>query len=609
MTARITHRQGTGLGDRKTCRVALYARFSSDRQNPESANDQIARAKRRIEEGRIRPRLFPSSSFDFKVEEAWILKDEARSGKTVTRTGYELLLHGLRSKAFDLLVVDDLSRLTRELGSLLDLYNLLQFYSIELVSIADAMSSADPGAKIAFTVKGMVNEMGNEAHANRTKRGQEQKKVNGFSTGDICYGFGSRATTNVKKGGREVPANFRPYVIPEQAMIVNEIFDLFLQGKGSSSICHVLNERKVPSSKRSQARTGKAYNWGPSAINAMLRNPKYIGIWTWSRYQQKIHPETGKKIRVSQPESEWVHHLGSKDAVDPELVIIPREKWEAAQQRLRKRTLAVEAERDRPAAMRSVKVVGANCEAIFSSVLRCYSCLGPFYQVSGKGDGYYGCYLHHRKDRTACANRRLLPRGKVDKAVVEKLKEVLLDPHHLELATGRYNQLMREKLKAAPQRSTVLQGRLQGIEVEIANLLQFIMSSGASTPTSIRDMLVAKEAEKRAVSEELQVIERIGEDRIFLTVFALKQKMEALKTYLDQDSEVANRAMKLFFPDGLIARPAGNTEQTRCNRHRNPWTLSGVVIMSPDSRFTDLEYGGHRTLIVEPYRVEFSLLI
>ncbi len=578
MSEQISKNQDSNSLRKKVCRVAIYARFSSDRQNPESANEQIARARRRIAEGRLRSRVFATSDYDFRIEEAWIKKDEAKSGKTIARSGYEELLHGLRTKAFDLLVVDDLSRLTRELGSLLDLYELLQFYGVELISIADAMSSADPSAKIAFTVKGMVNEMGNEAHANRTKRGLEQKKVSGYSTGDICYGYGSRATTTIRKGGREVQANFRPYVNPDEALVVNEIFDLFVQGKGPQAICHYLNGRKVPASKRSQARTGKLYNWGPSAINAILKNPKYIGVWTWSRYQQKIHPETGKRIRVPQPEAEWIHHLGDKDKVDPELAIVPREKWEAAQNRLRKRTLAVSSEKERASAMRSVKVAGANCEAILSSVLRCHSCNGPLYQVSGKGDGYYGCYVSHRKNRSVCSNRRLLPRKKVDAAVVAKLKEVLFDPHHLELATNRYNQLMREKLKAAPQRSTVLQSRLQGIETEIGNLLQFIMASGASAPTSIRDMLVAKEAEKQAVTAELQVIGQVSEDKTFLTSFALKQKMESLQGYLDQDSDIANRAMKLFFPEGLVARPADDTEQSRCNPHRNPWSVVGGLL-------------------------------
>jgi len=80
--------------------------------------------------------------------------------------------------------------------------------------------------------------------------------------------------------------------------------------------------------------SGKPYNWGPTAIKNILTNPKYIGIWKWSRFKVLTNPETGKKVRVRQPENEWVYHLEDKDAIDSELIIISREKWEGAQQRL-----------------------------------------------------------------------------------------------------------------------------------------------------------------------------------------------------------------------------------------------------------------------------------
>ncbi len=218
----------TGL--KRVVRAAIYARYSSEMQSSSSARDQVERICYLAQKDQIPSRLHS----DCKVEiiSDWIQKDEAVTGKVAGRRGYQIILNGIRQKSFDILIVDDLSRLTRSLGNLLELYQLLRHYDVELISISDRLSSADPNSKTFFTVKGMVADFGNDAHAERTRRGMEARARNQFSTGVKPYGYSSIATQKEKRKGREVSSHFKIILNPEHVPVVKEIFELYAEGHG-----------------------------------------------------------------------------------------------------------------------------------------------------------------------------------------------------------------------------------------------------------------------------------------------------------------------------------------------------------------------------------------
>lgn len=52
--------------------------------------------------------------------------------------------------------------------------------------------------------------------------------------------------------------------------------------------------------------------------------------------------------------------------------------------------------------------------------MKCSSCGGAIVLISGKGGGYYGCY--NAKRRT-CTNNLLVPRKRIERAIIAELKE------------------------------------------------------------------------------------------------------------------------------------------------------------------------------------------
>src|SRR5437870_3960643 len=84
-------------------RAALYARYSTDKQDARSIEDQLRRC-----------REFARSQ-EFAVADAY--EDAAMSGASRERPALKRLLADAKRKRFDVVIVDDLSRLSRDLGN------------------------------------------------------------------------------------------------------------------------------------------------------------------------------------------------------------------------------------------------------------------------------------------------------------------------------------------------------------------------------------------------------------------------------------------------------------------------------------------------------------
>ena len=127
-------------------RAAIYARFSTDRQDVRSLEDQRHRCERRA------------------AERGWsvvaVFTDAAMSGATLNRSGLQELLASARRREFEVVLVDDLSRLSRDLGDTWTLlFRDLAGFGVQLLDVTTGLNSADPSAKLAFGASALVNEM------------------------------------------------------------------------------------------------------------------------------------------------------------------------------------------------------------------------------------------------------------------------------------------------------------------------------------------------------------------------------------------------------------------------------------------------------------------
>jgi DNA invertase Pin-like site-specific DNA recombinase len=157
-------------------RATLYARYSSEGQREASVVDQFRNCETRAEkEG-------------WQIVERYADKGISGTKDETGREGYAAMLKAARAKSFDVLLVDDLSRLSRDEAELILTRRKLLFWGLRLVGVSDGYDSDAKGHKIQATMRGLMNDIFLDDLKAKTHRGMAGQALKGYSTGSRVYG-------------------------------------------------------------------------------------------------------------------------------------------------------------------------------------------------------------------------------------------------------------------------------------------------------------------------------------------------------------------------------------------------------------------------------------
>ena len=194
-------------------RCAAYARYSSDRQSPASIEDQLRKCMEYAEQEEI------------EVLPQHVYVDEALSGAGADRPGLMKLEKAAAAlpRPFEVLLVDDTSRLFRNLGEQLRFMAQMHFIGIRVVSISQGIDTDNADSDLLFTFHGLVDSIYIKGVAKGTHRGLEGNILKGEHAGGRCFGY-----DNVRDG----EAVLRQ-INDTEAAVVRRIFEMHADG-GSS---------------------------------------------------------------------------------------------------------------------------------------------------------------------------------------------------------------------------------------------------------------------------------------------------------------------------------------------------------------------------------------
>jgi site-specific DNA recombinase len=155
--------------NRHPMRCACYARYSSDLQREESIEDQL-RNLRNFADTR-----------SWQILDSQIYADYAVSGASADRPALKALMVAALSKPapFDVILVDDTSRLSRNLAEAMQMKQQLEFAGIRLIAVSQGVDSADDQADVIWTVHGLVDSLFLKELAKKTHRGMEGLALRG----------------------------------------------------------------------------------------------------------------------------------------------------------------------------------------------------------------------------------------------------------------------------------------------------------------------------------------------------------------------------------------------------------------------------------------------
>lgn len=220
-------------------RCAIYARFSSDLQRPTSIDDQIRRC-----------REFAAHQ-GWTVLEDFVRVDEAKSAATLAgRDSLNSLLAEVKQKPvpFDCLLVDDTSRLARNLADVLNLNDRLRYQGAFIYAVAQRLDCREKTSRPLLTLHGMMDEQFLQGLAEKVHRGQEGRALAGMQPGGKCFGYRNVPVADPTRGGkygRSAIIGVRLEIEEEQAQTVRRVFEMYAKGNSLSTIAKQLNSEGV----------------------------------------------------------------------------------------------------------------------------------------------------------------------------------------------------------------------------------------------------------------------------------------------------------------------------------------------------------------------------
>lgn len=419
-------------------RAVIYARYSGERQREASIDDQVRNCRRWAEREHVDVRQ--------------IYSDKAITGAVRVRAGYLEMLAAAMAGEFDVLLVDDLSRFSRDDVEMKTALRKLEWQKVRVVGVTEGYDSVRTGHKIHAGVKGLMNELYLDDVRAWTRRGMTGKAEDGYSCGGRIFGYRNVPIEHPERldpYGRPSVVAVKHEVNEQQAEIVRRIYDAYADGYSYAAIADQLNREKTPASRGG--------SWAMSAIKVILENELYQGTLIWNRRAWMRHPDTGKRTYSARPREEWI-------VVDkPELRLVSDDVVRRVRERQRSKRH-----------MTSEEAAGSKAaKYLFSGLLQCGECRASFVLVA---NGRYGCAAHRTRGKHVCSNAKTVSRLIVEDRLLRQIKSQLLSGESIQqfkakaaalleqhISEDHVAGLRRERQNAERRRINVLKAIQEGV--------------------------------------------------------------------------------------------------------------------------------------------------
>jgi site-specific DNA recombinase len=398
-------------------KAAIYARFSSDLQSDRSIEDQLVLCR----EFAQRNAMTVVASFE----------DRARSGASILgRDGLLSLMEHSRAAEFDTVVVEALDRLSRDQEDLAGIYKRLSFAGIKIIAVHEGQAD-----QMQIGIRGLVGALFLQDLSHKVRRGMAGVTRDGRHAGGRAYGY------------RPVPGSPGELtIVPDEAQVVRRIFAEFVGGATPRQIVAGLNADRIAAPRGAYWSSG-VLNGNKKRGHGILLNPLYAGTIVWNRVRMIKDPSTGRRVSRVNAESDW------QRADAPQLAIIERQIFEAAQERLRTRALIPTAHRRQP-------------RHLLSGLLKC-GCCGSGMSVKDRSAGRVRIQCTAAKEGGVCTNRKAFYLDTIEAEVLAGLRSILGDRRALARLLQRFNETLDGLRREAAGREVASKARLREVTAEI----------------------------------------------------------------------------------------------------------------------------------------------
>lgn len=470
-------------------KIGAYLRVSTEEQAAAvegSLDNQRYRLKAYVDSKNMQEKSW-GKVVDFYV-------DDGFSAKDTNRPAYQRMMLDLKNKKIDLILVADLSRLSRNLLDFCGLLSFLEKHKSGFLSIKEQFdTSTSIGRMMVYQIITLA----------QFEREQTSERV--------ALGAHARGMRGLLNGGRPIlgfdkdPNKPGVYVVnPEEAKVVRRIFELYLEQGSKARTIRKLDELGIKPKLNFKSKSGSLdRGWSVENLGYLLSNATYKGCH-----------EVNKKRKSEDQESLKPHHRYQ----------IVKASWPAvvSDDLFNK----VQEQLDAAKSIERTRLEGASPRLyILSSIFKCAECgealVGQSYHGHG---GVYRYYGHTTKgSKNGCKVQRVSA-DEIERAVIKYLKDSLVD--------SSYFKKLQTRLKQLTERSTTdYSDQIKHVQKEIAMLEQ--------EATNIFRM----QAQDNFGSDVLKMMS----DRLELIAKQKNQYVESLKMFESKQNDVFDAAESAQF--------------------------------------------------------------
>ena len=276
-------------------RVAAYCRVSSDK------DEQLNSFDNQVDEWRQRLANDPN------VILVDIYADEGISGTSEEgRLEFQRMIRDAKAGKIDKIVTKSISRFARNIQTSINIARELKAIGVEIYFDNEHISTLDPSSEMLFTISAIMAQEESRHISDNVKWTFNKKKKEGVPM----------VSSNLL-GYRRDPNNEKNLIIiPEEAAIVKEIFELYVQDVGTNEIGRIMQSKGYLTRR-------KGTKWYNSTIEGIITNEKYCGDLLLQK-SVTIDFLNHKRVRNEGIEEQ----VYIKNNHEP---IVSREIWEKAQ--------------------------------------------------------------------------------------------------------------------------------------------------------------------------------------------------------------------------------------------------------------------------------------
>lgn len=446
--------------------------------------------------------------------------DDGCSGYNINRPGFQKMLEDIHDGVINCVVVKDVSRIGRDYIMVGDLLlNDFPEMGVRFVSINDNydnVNSKEDLWNLELILKTLMHDRVAKDNSKKIKTAIEAKMQNGTylpPSGSIPYGYLRDADNNT-------------YMLdPEASVVIQKIFDLYLQGLSYTKIGAQLDAEGIPCPGKLRYLRGQSKNpkyanalWNHKTIREILCDQVYIG----NRVHGKPKANTSGTSKMTPTQEQLTVIENAHPA------IISKELFEQVQSIVFGKRAVAQTQNKRAD-------VAVNHKDIFLGKLICGECGEPMYadkRCSRAGSSlpsqvFYECKTYKKSSRTSCSSHYL-----TDAALAEIVKRAIHYNTEYILTSSVCQKAVADqeaKLDELKNKITSLRHRERALNLQMGDLYDQY-AAHKILKNDFREQL-------SPISDELQLIEKWLEEianqrkAVEQECFSMKFCMQAFINY------------------------------------------------------------------------------